>query len=415
MYAKKFILLLFLLALIPAIIYSFVIFKGPAMHDDGLEYHAYAVNMLQGRGFIANGLKTHRSPGFPFFLAAVYLLAGHSQKIVVFLQCIMIAVCSVLVYVMAKKTGNSRTALTAYLMTILSFGIFSMPAEIASESLFTFLLCLSCFYLYSEEENRNVLLSGVFAGIATLARPTTLLLPGFVGIWLAFRHGLKSGKTYVKLLLFLAGFAGCILPWTIRNYRVHHAFVPINTQGGEMLWNSNNPWVLGDGIDVPIYHPEAASKYENLSEVERDRAYMREGLKYIKNLGGTALVKLLLLKLARLFYMFYPWYDATFGFIIPFFLYGLWLGLGRKKKELSVPLMVFLYVVFTTLIFYGSPRFRGPFYPAIALIASEGFQELHERNRKAKFLTAAWTAANVLIFLYAQPLRGFILKLKGRF
>ena len=409
---KKIVSLLFLLALVPALIYSFVIFRGPALHDDGLEYHAYAVSMLQGRGFVANGLKTHRGPGFPFFLAAVYLLAGQSQKIVVLLQCIMIAACSVLVYKMALKTGGRKTALTAYLMNALSFGVFSMPAEILSEPLFTLLLCLSCYCLCGEEKNRNVLLSGISAGLATLVRPTTLLLPGVTGIWFAFRHGLKSGKTYVKFLVFLAGFACVIAPWTYRNYGVHRALVPVNTQGGEMLWNSNNPWVRGDGIDVPIYHPEAAEKYKDLTETERNSAYMREGLKYIKSLGAAGLVKSLLLKTARLFYVFYPWYDVTFGFIVPFFFYGLWLALRKRKEGLSVPLMLVVYLLFTTLIFYGSPRFRGPFYPAIALVAAAGFMELFVRGRKARIFIGVWVAANAAMLLCAQPLRSFVLRLK---
>jgi len=80
------------------------------------------------------------------------------------------------------------------------------------------------------------LLAGVSWGLVTLVRPVTLILPPFVYL-LARRQRDRSGRSAgLFALLFTAGMALAILPYTVRNYRVTGRVVLVNAQGGVALW-----------------------------------------------------------------------------------------------------------------------------------------------------------------------------------
>ena len=67
----------------------------------------------------------------------------------------------------------------------------------------------------------------------------------------------------------------CCLPWTVRNYRVLHAFVPLRSVLGLQLWVGNNPdaQVVWLGEQHPIHD---SSEREQLCADGRDRIYEGE-------------------------------------------------------------------------------------------------------------------------------------------
>ncbi len=80
-----------------------------------------------------------------------------------------------------------------------------------------------------------------------------------------FRYALCGASAVVVL---------CCLPWTVRNYEVFHAFVPLRSVLGLQLWVGNNPdatvqWLGGQH---PIHETAEREKYVAMGEI----AYMRE-------------------------------------------------------------------------------------------------------------------------------------------
>jgi hypothetical protein len=86
------------------------------------------------------------------------------------------------------------------------------------------------------------------------------------------------------LMLALVAFVVLVAPWTIRNYRVFHRFVPVATQEGLTLYGSYWPpvkngrfmWGTLPGIEDPniaaannLPDEVAASKYLQHTTVER--------------------------------------------------------------------------------------------------------------------------------------------------
>jgi hypothetical protein len=80
------------------------------------------------------------------------------------------------------------------------------------------------------------LLAGFALGVASLARPVTLLVPVLLAPVLAVRYPL--GPAVRNLLATAAGFLLVLLPWSARNTSVAGRFIPVNAQGWLLLYAS---------------------------------------------------------------------------------------------------------------------------------------------------------------------------------
>src|SRR6185503_8545942 len=55
----------------------------------------------------------------------------------------------------------------------------------------------------------------------------------------------RDRSRWVAGVVTLLLAAAVVVPWSVRNYRVLHAYVPISTNGGSVFYRANNP--LADG------------------------------------------------------------------------------------------------------------------------------------------------------------------------
>lgn len=81
-----------------------------------------------------------------------------------------------------------------------------------------------------------LLAAGVGFGLVTLIRPITLILPPFVFLALLLRSRLAWGRSLGAAVVFTAGMALAIAPWTVRNYRVSGRVIPVNAQFWMGVW-----------------------------------------------------------------------------------------------------------------------------------------------------------------------------------
>jgi len=157
-----------------------------------------------------------------------------------------------------------------------------LSTNLWSEPLYVLLLLLfvlHCFELAERPDLRNVLLSGFLLGALLYVRPHALLLP-FIGFWIILVYWPYWRKMAAACGIFVVA-ALMLTPWVIRNYRVHGAFVPFTTQGGEALLVGNNRIVATD----PAYYgfslgdaraiPEYAHEFDGLNEIERGKRCMQ--------------------------------------------------------------------------------------------------------------------------------------------
>jgi len=411
---KTYILLfIFLFALIIRLGYVLLFSGGLKYIDspDSIEYNNYAVNLIDGNGYRNGEMRSFRPPGYPFFLAGIYILFGHSYPAVKIIQVVLSAFTCVIIFLIGSEIGGRRIAVFSGFYSCIFYSLFEMSSHVLSETLFTFLLCISIlFFLKMDKSLFYKIGAPVFLGLATLTRSSTLIFPFFIFIWFVMKYPLK--KAAVNFLLTAVIFFGILTPWTIRNYMVHHAFVPIHIQAGLVFWGANNPIAGGKWNE----HGPNWEKYSQMSELEKDNGYFKEGLTWLKSQPPFPLIKLYVLKTCVFFYPFFALpdsgYDITYGLILPFWILGMYGSIKSKDKQSLLLFSVILVFFVTTLIFYTNERLRSPICPFVIIFAAIGIyfisDKLRMKNHNYHFF-AAWSILNILIYLYSEPIHSTII------
>ncbi|MGB5934216.1 MAG: hypothetical protein WBH57_14275, partial [Anaerolineae bacterium] len=232
---------------------------------------------------------------------------------------------------------------------------------------------------------RDALGGGLLLGLATLTRPVTLGLPVIIFTWagLTFPDKWRAwlSATVVSLALIFT-----VLPWSIRNYIIHHRVIPVATVDGVTFWGSNNPVVVDNpakaGRWILYTQLPHANELVGLSELElRQRTYelgwefLEDNLEKIPRLEAYKLLR---------FWSLYPNQGTlekamsllSYGILFPFMLIGAVWSLWRNRRESMLLWGVIALFVGGTLIFYGSTRMRLPIEPYLIVFAAFALDRL---------------------------------------
>jgi hypothetical protein len=135
--------------------------------------------------------------------------------------------------VFGEKAGLVAAGIAAFYPELVWFA-----SHFWVETIFTVLLWWAMERLLAadgEGSSKAALASGLLWGLAILTRETVLYFLPFAALWLAWRRA--GGARRAAMLLAAAVLV--VLPWTIRNWVVFHAFVPVSTSGALNLWQGN--------------------------------------------------------------------------------------------------------------------------------------------------------------------------------
>jgi hypothetical protein len=113
---------------------------------------------------------------------------------------------------------------------------------------------------------------GLLWGAALMANASLLSLLPLLLAWAVWRtKDLRNGALALGMVVL------CCLPWTVRNYRVFHTFIPLRSVLGLQLWVGNNPdaKVVWLGEQHPIHDSSERDRYVQMGEI----AYMQEKLR----------------------------------------------------------------------------------------------------------------------------------------
>lgn len=192
-------------------------------------------SLAKGNDLILSDSK--RTPGYPGIL--VPFLYFDSVYLVLFLQIILGGLLALAGRRVAwRVTNNKKTAnIVGIFMAIEPVGIW-LSTKFLTETFFTLFLLL--FVLSSlkllrlvasgdidspRRINFSAALSGIYLGLATLIRPTTLYLSLFlVFCWLIYRYWRKKDKIWLTVMAFIIPFVIILTPWFARNYKVFGNF-----------------------------------------------------------------------------------------------------------------------------------------------------------------------------------------------
>lgn len=391
-------------------------FPPGALIDDSRGYDAIAWNIASGSGFsMEPGVPTPvRAPGFPVFLAAVYLIFGHSPLAAALFQALLGGLCCLLVYDIAVKFAGEREALLAAWLMALSPVPIAYTGLLLSETLFTLLLLSSvALYARSDAGDRTALLaaSGALLGLATLTRPTTILFPGAVALALLIAG---RGRPVRKFLIFALAFAAAILPWTARNHSRFGVLLPVATGGSTCLYATG---VEAEGGTYQQGFEQIAVKWREFSasadftlalnpDIRFDRELKKEGVQKIKEHPSTYLAVVL----KRIPRYWLSSHSSVFGVDKPLGEYralGQWgpvisravllvfhsavfllacLGLYYYRTSLRAWALLPLILVYFNMhaLFDMCPRYLVPIFPYLLILCAAAVVRLGAGSREVK-------------------------------
>lgn len=415
------------------------IVDAPPLLTDQRSYDALGARLTTGHGFsFSTGWYPFTQPDTPtahwsflysIFVAAVYTVFGPHPLAVRVVQAIIGGLLMPwLVYRLtyrlyqpasASRFGQAiadrgfhaeRLALTAAAISAVYFYFVLYAATLMTE---TFFICGLLFVLERSMTMAEAptwsraLALGIGLGLTTLLRQS--ILPGVAAlvVWLMWvglrRRSLR--RMILALLLSSAVLIAFILPFTIRNYRVYHEFLLLNSNAGYAMYSAQHPmhgtnFQEFEGAPMP---PELVNA--GLNEAQLDKELMKRGVGFVLADPG----RYLLLSLSRAvdYIEFWPTPGTSlmnnfgrvgsFGLFMPFMIYGLFLALryaltrAARVQISTSPLMlsVLFCLTYTVLhIFtWAMPRYRLPVDAVLLSFAALGLYQL------ARWLNLRFTRA----------------------
>ena len=394
----------FLLALAIRFIYLMQIIPTPIFNGlaaDTEEYETFALTILWGN-FTPKDI-IYLNPFYPFFLALIYLIFGHSPLSVVIIQGIMDSVSALLIYYIASKLFSKGVGLVAALIyACYGIAIFYTGILLATTAIIFITLLFIASLITVEEKGKTIIffIAGILFGMMVLARPNNLLFLLFLPLWFfsVLKKKLGVQKSILGFLVLLVGFSMVVSSITIRNYIIEKKFSSSAT-AGVLFYVGNNP--KATGYFMPLYETygwssaiegmEASIRFaeeetgKSLTPAQASRYWLTKGLKFYKDdpLDAFSL-------LSRKFALFWrkeevafnidyplsrtlaPLYQLpffSFGFIAPFALLGILLSIKRKDTPVLISLYALSYMI-SVIIFFVCARHRLPIVPFLIIFAS---------------------------------------------
>ena len=186
-----------------------------------------------------------RPPGYPYFLAAVYVVAGPGYVTPRIAQFALALISCVLLFLIARRWRDAATGLVAAALYAVSWPLIFFEQELQAVGLFISLLLAVIFVLALWLERPTYWLSlvgGILLGFSALVRPTSLLLLPVLAVWILCTRPCRQSwraSAFASSML-LAGCALAVAPATVRNFIVAGDFVLVSSNGGINLYIGNN-------------------------------------------------------------------------------------------------------------------------------------------------------------------------------
>lgn len=233
---------------------------------------------------------------------------------------------------------------------------------------------------------------GLLWGLMALTNPSLLLFLPACGVWILLGVPARVwwpkqiGAATLAAVIFLA----CLAPWTYRNWRVFHQFVPIRANFGVELYLGNGPGATGllMEYDHPFQAPDQLRLYTQMGEI----AYAKMRGAMAKHIIDEDPGRFAVLSLRRLYYFWFSvphpgdegfineyGRNLNFQFTSIVGLLGLALALRRQVPAAWLFFWAFLMLPLTYYFVTVHARFRHPLEPLIAILGVYLFQSAEKR------------------------------------
>ncbi len=359
--------------------------------DDPDNYLPLARSVASGRGLAIHDRPTaYRPPLYPILLAP---LTGSTEgrfswPIAAFhlaLGCATV----LLTAATARRWGLGDVRVRAAAMIVAIDPVLAAQSRsIMTETLAACLLA-GAMHAATIAGKKGLVASGVWFGLASLCRPSTLPAAVLASVFLAIRAEGTMPRRIASAAILLASMSVILSPWAIRNRLAMGEWIATTTHGGHTFALANNPEYYDDVLHGPvgavwggprqkIWFERITRQTRGLGEPRADRRLQVEGWKMLRDRPRDFL-RASIARLVR-FWGIAPSpgvYDersrlATAAWTVPLWI-ALALGLARRETwrwPRVVAPAILMALTLVHLIFWTDLRMRAPVVPAIALTAA---------------------------------------------
>jgi Flp pilus assembly protein TadD len=358
----------------------------------------------------------YQDPLYPYFLAAIYAVFGHSYWAVYLLQLGLALLLLLLTYDTARLLFDRRAGIAAATMAAFYRPFIFYESQIEKTALAVFLVSLFLWLFVrsltsrpdqpAPERSRLApfllpLAAGASLGLVALTRANTLLFAPLLPVAYLFRRPLRGARASMsppslpRLVPALASILGVLLvvaPVSIRNSLLTREVTLTTTQAGQNFYIGNSqynttgqyqapPWVRPspefEQPDFTEYARKAANR--ELSPGQVSRFYVRAALDWVRT-HTRDFAKLLWRKTVLYFNNFEVpdnqdiYFFSRYSWVLrlPLLSFGVVFGLGcaamilaaRGLNRLSFVVFFFGYAV-SVIAFFVFSRYRIPALPAL--------------------------------------------------
>jgi 4-amino-4-deoxy-L-arabinose transferase-like glycosyltransferase len=369
-------------------------------------YDDLALNLLDTGSYGLKGHDAERPPGWPGVLAALHWLCGEEADVAWF-NIAADTLTIVATFALGAVAFGSLVGLAAALLVAIDLNHIALSTLLCSEPLFALLWLIAALAvaLGLRPDARTtfwMILAGVLMGLATLVRPTPLLLlPAVLLAAILFRRWLGVPRS--RWFMFVGAFTVTLFPWTLRNWNIEGVLIPVAGTGAINLYIGNNPtdYVVWMPHTDPLWAP-----FEGMNYAEVHREATKRAIHYAITHPLTTVLrwpaKLSTLLEPKIYFLtFYPKWGGPYHPTLTA-CHGLWAftlvglvawacvaWLRRAGLELLAPAspaqrwLLFLAGIWilTHLILWGLPRFRHGLEPLLQIFASAGWGALLRAER----------------------------------
>ncbi len=274
----------------------------PELSGDAIAYQALAASLAQGDGYTVGGVPvTHFMPGYPVFLAALYLPHGPAPVLARMMNAVLIACAAALAHKATLRWFGSRAAALAFVAFSLLPALFVHVGVLYAESLAIFLVA-GVVYALSRIE-----VSGRNQSWWLVALPLSLLVlvkAEFVAWMIApplLVACLGGGRILAirSVVPVVALTALALSPWVVRNARTFGAFLPLTTGVGPPLWLSSHEPELTE-YQEPAFRAATARCAARFDQVQVDGCLKREAMAMVAD-HPAYFASRVVVRMARLF------------------------------------------------------------------------------------------------------------------
>lgn len=221
--------------------------NGGHISTDGKGYYALAENLVAGRGFQWEGVRTaRRAPLYPVFIGCLLCLTSFPAGVYI-AQAFVGALSCVVLFGVGEKLFNRRVGLVASVLMAFDYVSVRQTVSIMTETLFVFFLIVSFYCLIRSEKERKtkwLIGAGFLSGISLLTRDVLIFYYPFVVLWFfLWRETWKV--TFYRVGTFIIPLLLVMGPWVLRNSLLYGRPVLITIGAASTFYLANNPNTSG--------------------------------------------------------------------------------------------------------------------------------------------------------------------------